>query len=77
MTRLQDFYNKHLGLILDNADFQTDDKFAEAETILAAELTSGQIDKPEWLCVSESSDNLKIWDDEEGSAQMGFITVSY
>jgi hypothetical protein len=77
MNRLEDFYKKQIGLILDNADFQTDDKWAEAETIFAADLTGGQIDKPEWLCLSEGTDHLKIWDEEEGSIQMGYITVSY
>lgn len=77
MNRLQRFYQQQIGLILDNADFSTDDKSAEAESILASELTNGSIEKPEWLCISEESSYIKIWDEEESSAQMGFITVSY
>jgi len=45
---------------------------------LAAALTNGDVDLPEYLHIAESSDHLKIWDEEEGgSSQMGFTYISY
>jgi hypothetical protein len=34
-------------------------------------------DLPDWICIAESVDHLKIWDAENGSSQLGFITVFY
>jgi len=44
---------------------------------IAAALTNGDLDKPEWLCISEDTDHLKVWDCEDGSSKMGFYTVPY
>ena len=45
---------------------------------IAAGLGNGDIDAPDWLSISEDTDHLKAWDDENGgSAQMGFVTVWY
>ena len=45
---------------------------------IAAGLTNGDIEKPEWMCISENTDHLKVWDAENGgSSQMGFVWISY
>lgn len=77
MTRSEDFYNKQLSLILENNHFDSEDKLAEAKSLLAAGLSNGDIEKPEWVCVSESTDSLKILDHDEGNPYMGFITIPY
>lgn len=47
------------------------------EAELVAGLTNGDIDKPEWLCVSEiNSDTVRVWDEENGSQYLGFIDLS-
>lgn len=68
MTRLQNLINDiRLGL---------EDSFSDLE--LAAAITSGDAEIPEWVTISESSDHLKLWDAEEGgSRQMGFIRIEY
>lgn len=54
-------------------------KLEMSENEIAAGLGNGDIEKPEWLCISESTDHLKVWDGEDGmsSTQMGFYTVDY
>ena len=45
---------------------------------IAAGLTNGDIEVPEWMGISEVTDHLKAWDLENGgSSQMGFITINY
>ena len=45
---------------------------------IAAGLGNGDIDVPDWMAVSESTDHLKAWDQESGASnQMGFVTISY
>lgn len=45
---------------------------------IATCIGNGGIETPELMSVSESTDHIKIWDNEDGgSAQMGFITLSY
>lgn len=60
------------------------DKFLDAlradlddQKDLAAALTNGDAELPNWAHIAESTDHLKIWDEAEGSAQMGFVTVEY
>lgn len=49
------------------------------EQELAAGLGNGDIDKPEWLSSAESTDHVKLWDNEDQSTgpQMGFVTLDY
>ena len=45
---------------------------------IAAGLGNGDIDRPEWLSIAESTDHLKAWDNEtDASDQYGFVYVSY
>ena len=45
---------------------------------IAAGLGNGDIDVPEWMAISEGTDHIKAWDQENGgSVQMGFVTVWY
>lgn len=64
-TRTQDFIN-HLSQEL-------------SESEIAAGLTNGDIQKPEWLGVSENLDHLKVWDTEETneSSTWGFVIVNF
>jgi len=53
MTRVEDFYRDLLREAL--SDYE-----------IAAGLGTGDIQKPDWVSVSESTDHLTIWDNEEG-----------
>ena len=46
---------------------------------IAAGLGNGDVESPgEWLSMAESTDHVKIWDNETGeSQQMGFVCLSY
>ncbi|MEN6423301.1 MAG: hypothetical protein ABFD76_15280 [Smithella sp.] len=45
---------------------------------IAADLGNGDIPRPEWLSISESTDHLKAWDNEtDACAQWGFVTINY
>lgn len=45
---------------------------------IAAGLGNGDIKRPEWLSISESTDHLKAWDNEtDACSQWGFVTISY
>lgn len=65
MSRIDDFINYQ-------RDFETDQD-------IAAGLCNGDIEKPDWLGISESTDHLKLWDteDEMSSSSMGFYTLPY
>lgn len=62
MNRAKVFYLEQLKLIKENADFVTDDISVESDHIFASGLTNGDIEKPEWLCIYEGSECLKLWD---------------
>ena len=53
MTRIKDFYQ----------DLQREEL---TDNQICAGLENGDIEKPDWLAVSESTDHLIIWDSEEG-----------
>ena len=53
MTRIRDFYQ----------DLQREEL---TDNQICAGLGNGDIKKPDWLAVSESTDHLTIWDSEEG-----------
>ena len=61
MTRLQDFINKNLQ---DMSEYD-----------ICCGLQNGDIEKPEWLCWSDATNGLKIWDGEEGCESWGAITL--
>lgn len=65
MNRLNEYINKML------------EDMTEQE--LAAALGNGDIDRPEWLSGSESTDHVKLWDNEDQTTgpQMGFVTLDY
>lgn len=46
---------------------------------IAAGLGNGDIERPEWLGVSEDVDHIKLWDleDVHSSPQMGFNTLCF
>jgi len=46
---------------------------------IAAGLTNGEIERPDWMGVTEDTDHLKIWDmeDENACAHFGFLTIPY
>ena len=46
---------------------------------IAAGLGNGDIEKPEWMAVSESTDHIKAWDTDDpgASSQFGFIWINY
>jgi hypothetical protein len=45
---------------------------------IAAGLGNGDITRPEWLSISESTDHLKAWDNEtDACAQWGFVIINY
>lgn len=45
---------------------------------IAAGIGNGDIEKPQWLSIAESTDHVKIWDNETGADQTwGFIKVNY
>jgi hypothetical protein len=45
---------------------------------IAVGLGNGDITRPEWLSISESTDHLKAWDNEtDACAQWGFVTIKY
>lgn len=45
---------------------------------IAAGMGNGDIDSPEWISKAESTDHVKIWDNETNeSSQMGFTTLVY
>jgi len=45
-----------------------------SESEIMAGLGNGDIDRPDWLSISESTDHIKIWDNETmASNQMGFL----
>ncbi len=50
-----------------------------SEYDIAAGLGNGDIERPEWLGVSEGVDHIKLWDTEDGhsSHQMGFSTLCF
>ena len=48
-----------------------------SDSEIAAGIGNGDIAIPEWMAISEGSDHLKAWDKENGSSQMGFVTVCY
>jgi hypothetical protein len=67
MNRLNDFINK-LRV--------ADENYHDHE--IAAGLGNGDIERPEWMGYSESTDHVKLWDAEDGgSAQMGFVQLDY
>lgn len=53
------------------------DGFTDSE--IAAGLGNGDIERPEWMAVSESTDHVKVIDAEDGysSFQMGFSAFYY
>jgi len=45
---------------------------------IVAALGNGELERPEWLSVAEGTNYAKAWDSENGgSAQMGFVYLSY
>jgi ribosomal protein L37E len=45
---------------------------------IAAGLGNGDIERPEWLAIAESTDHLKAWDNEtDACAQWGFVTIRH
>ncbi len=38
-------------------------------------LQNGDINKPEWMSTQDNADHSKIWDQDHGSSQMGFIDL--
>jgi len=46
---------------------------------IAAGLGNGDIEKPEWMAISENTDHIKAWDTEDPTAshQMGFVWIGY
>jgi len=54
-----------------------DDGYSDYE--ISAGLGNGDIAKPDWMAISESTDHLKAWDTEDANASqcMGFVYVSY
>jgi hypothetical protein len=44
---------------------------------IAAGLGNGDIEVPEWMSISESTDHLKAWDNETTADQhLGFVTIN-
>jgi hypothetical protein len=65
MTRVKDFYQD-----LQRAEL--------ADHEICAGLGNGDIEKPDWLAVSESTDHLIIWDSEEGDkSHWSAIRINY
>lgn len=63
-TRLDEFYRKNIGLILNNAEFYQD-PWWEARQIIVAGLENGDIEKPEWLIVSTYTDWTRLQDEAD------------
>lgn len=66
MKRIDKFFADMRGEGLSNYD-------------IAAGLGNGDIERPEWISIAESTDHMKVWDneDKDASAQMGFVWLSY
>ena len=44
---------------------------------VAASIQNGEIPIPDWICFEEGTDQMKLWDEANGSAQSGFRTLWY
>ena len=42
---------------------------------IVAGLQNGDVSRPEWMSTQDNPDHTKIWDQDHGSSQMGFIDL--
>jgi len=59
--------------------FFRDLRRAMSDPDIAAGLGNGEIERPEWMAISESADHLKAWDTEDPNAsrEYGFVHIDY